>query len=90
MGWYLWFEGGRRKKKIFVEHIGLRYPKNQSLTEASKKKTGLGSSLFIDISNYYNQGLLVSNKQALEYSLDCFKNTFTNLMRNADTTNVTL
>ncbi|MDW3155054.1 SAVED domain-containing protein [Vibrio diabolicus] len=87
---YLGFKRERRNPNIFLEHIGLRYPKNQSLTEASKKKTGLGSSLFIDISNYYNQGLLVSNKQALDYSLACFKNTFTNLMRNADTTNVTL
>ena len=70
---YLGFKRERRNPNIFIEHIGLRYPKNQSLTEAAKKKTGLGSSLYIDISNYYNQGLLVSNKQALDYSLACFE-----------------
>jgi len=87
---YLGLRRERRNPNIFLEHIGLRDAKNQSLTEAAKKRIGLGNSLFIDISGYYDQGLLVSNKQALEYTLACFKNTYANLMRNADTSNITL
>lgn len=87
---YLGINRERRNPNIFVEHIGLRYPKNQSLTEAAKLKTGLGVSLFIDITNYYQEGLLISNDKALNYSLACFNNTFSNLTRNADTTNISL
>ncbi|MFT7008608.1 MAG: hypothetical protein ACJAXJ_003149 [Colwellia sp.] len=87
---YLGLNRERRNPNVFIEHIGIRYPKNQSLTEAAKIRTGLGSTLFIDITSYYEEGLLISNNKALDFSLSCFKNTFTNLVRNADTTNVSL
>ncbi|WP_022940464.1 SAVED domain-containing protein [Psychromonas hadalis] len=80
----------KKNPNIFIEHIGLRSSRNQSLSEAAKKKTGLGSTLFIDTSNYYENSILKDNAKALDYTIEVFNNSIENITHHCDTRNISL